>query len=183
MLARASNLPKVTLRPLALADFHYLVKWINEPHVARWWDGTTDSEAVNAKYGPRLEADSPTSVFVIEVDNCPAGIIQCYRHKDYPDWDRAVGIENGAGIDYLIGETAFIGKGLGAQAIREIAKIAFNLYPEITVVLAAPERDNHASWRTLEKAGFERVDERQLESGCPSDAWVSYIYALRRDKR
>jgi aminoglycoside 6'-N-acetyltransferase len=180
--ADASTLPQVTLRPLAPADFPLLVQWINEPHVARWWDGTADMASVNTKYSPRLDMGSPTRVFVIQIDNFSVGMIQCYRHRDYPDWERTVGIEGGAGIDYLIGDTRFTGKGIGAQAIREIAKIAFAIYPEIKVVLSVPQKENRASWRALEKAGFDRVDERKLESDCPSDAGVSYIYAFSRDR-
>ncbi len=171
---------QVTLRPLMRSDFHHLATWINAPHVARWWDGAASDESVKSKYEPRLENDSPTQVFVIEVDQVPVGIIQCYRHKDYPDWERTIGIADGAGIDYLIGDSKYAGKGIGVLAIQKIVEIAFNLYPDIHAVLSVPQKDNRASWRALEKAGFKRMDERKLESDCPSDAGVSYIYELRR---
>jgi RimJ/RimL family protein N-acetyltransferase len=180
MPAARDNQAMLILRPLASSDFPLLVQWINAPHVARWWDGTVDIEKVKEKYGPRLQADSPTSVFVIEVEQSPIGFIQCYRHSQYPDWEQLIGITNGAGIDYLIGDNHFTGKGLGQIAIKNIVEIAFNLYPEIDVVLSAPQKDNRASWRALEKAGFERVAEKQLHSDCPSDAGLSYIYALKR---
>jgi aminoglycoside 6'-N-acetyltransferase len=166
----------VSLRPLERRDFKLLIEWINMPHVALWWDGKADMESVVAKYEPRLQHDSLTSVYVIQLNDRPIGIIQCYRHKDYPEWERAVGIEQAAGIDYLIGASDCMGKGIGSSAIRAIKNIAFNIYSDVEVIVSVPQKENQASWRALEKAGFERIDERKLDSDCPSDSGVSYIY-------
>jgi aminoglycoside 6'-N-acetyltransferase len=48
------------------------------------------------------------------------------------------------------------------------------------VIVAAPQADNHASRRTLEKAGFTLADTRQLDSDDPSDAGPTAIYTLTR---
>ncbi len=174
------ELTTITLRPLERQDFKLLIKWLNTPHVAQWWDGQVDIESVISKYEPRLQHESPTKVYVIQMDDRSIGIIQCYRHSDYPDWDHAIGIEKAAGIDYLIGESACTGKGIGSAAIGEIKNIAFNIYPDIEVIVSAPQKDNRASWRALERAGFERIDERKLKSDCPSDSGISYIYVCQR---
>jgi aminoglycoside 6'-N-acetyltransferase len=156
------------------------VEWINSPHVARWWDGEADMCSVTEKYEPRVQSNSPTKVFMIQLGAHPVGFIQCYRHKDYPEWDRAIGIGGAVGIDYLIGEPSCIGKGIGSAAIQAMTKIVFDMYSDVDVVVSAPQRDNRASWRALEKAGFNRVSERKLESDCPSDSDISYIYEIRR---
>lgn len=174
------NSNQITLRPLRRDDLPRLVDWINTPHVARWWDGEADLSSVTEEYGPTLEDNSETSVFVIEQEGRPVGIVQCYRHRDCPDWERAVGIENAAGIDYLIGESDMLGKGVGSTAIRAITKIAFELYSEVEIVVSVPQRDNLSSCRALEKSGFQKVVECKLDSDCPSDAGVSRIYAFRR---
>jgi aminoglycoside 6'-N-acetyltransferase len=51
---------------------------------------------------------------------------------------------------------------------------------DIDVIVAAPQADNRASHRALEKAGFPLADERQLDSDDPSDAGPSAIYTLTR---
>lgn len=180
MFGIEDQLNGVALRPIETEDFQLLVQWINMPHVARWWDGFTTKDAVISNYGPRLEADSTIKVFVIEMSGCPVGIIQCYRHRDHSDWDKVIGIDAAAGIDYLIGDPASTGKGIGPAAIRAISDIAFNIYPDVEVIISAPQKDNRASWLALEKAGFERIDERKLRSDCPSDSGISYLYARRR---
>jgi aminoglycoside 6'-N-acetyltransferase len=179
--ASNESLHSITLRPLDRQDFGQLVEWINMPHILRWWDGKVDMESVVSKYEPRLRHDSATKVYVIQLNDRPIGIIQCYRHKDYPDWDRVVGIEQAAGIDYLIGESDCTGKGMGSAAIGAIKNIAFNIYPDVEVIVSVPQKDNRASWRALEKAGFERIEERKLESDCPSDSGLSYVYACARN--
>jgi aminoglycoside 6'-N-acetyltransferase len=135
---------------------------------------------VERKYGPRADGTDPTRVFVIGVADQPIGIIQCYRHEDHADWDRAVGIPAAAGIDYLIGEPAQCGRGLGTAAIACLVPRVFALYPEIAVIVAVPQAANYASRRALEKAGFSLLGERTLDSGDPSDAGPSASYALTR---
>lgn len=179
-VSEAKVTPEIALRPLQREDFDSLAHWLSMPHVAQWWAETPELCAVVAKYEPRLQPDSLTKVFVITIDGRSIGIIQCYRHCDFPEWDRAVGVTRAAGIDYLIGDTDAVGKGIGSAAIREVCRIAWGLFPDIDVIVSVPQRDNRASWRALEKADFERIGERKLDSDCPSDSGISYIYSLRR---
>ena len=182
-LTSADRVPdEITLRPLSRADFDLLVDWINAPHVARWWEGNTDLAAVTAKYESRLEPDSTTKVYVIQHHNKPIGMAQCYRHKDYPEWDRDVGVTSAAGIDYMIGESSAVGKSLGALAIRAITAFAFKLFDDIECVVAVPQKANISSCRALKKAGFNLIDERKLESNSPSDSGISSIYTVCRTK-
>jgi RimJ/RimL family protein N-acetyltransferase len=119
-------------------------------------------------------------VFVIELAGRTVGIIQCYRHADHADWDRAVGVPAAAGIDYLIGEAAHCGHGIGSATITGFAPQVFARYPDVAVLVAVPQAANYASRRALEKAGFSLLDERQLDSVDPSDAGPSAVYALAR---
>lgn len=170
----------MSLRPLRREDFSLIVGWINQPHVARWWDGPATIESIAEKFEPRLQEDSPTRVFVIEVEERPVGFIQLYRHRDYPEWDRDVGVKAAAGIDYLIGEPDATKKGIGTQAICAVTEAAFETFPDIEIVIAVPQKENLHSWHALENAGYQRLDERKLASRCPSDAGISYIYGRRR---
>jgi len=127
-----------------------------------------------------VDGTDPARLFVIEEDGRPVGFIQCYRHADEPDWDRAVGIPAAAGIDYLIGEPDRVGYGLGSRAIRVFAATVFDRYPDVSVVVAVPQAANEPSRRALERAGFRLVDVRDVESDDPGDAGPSAIYALER---
>jgi RimJ/RimL family protein N-acetyltransferase len=171
----------VTIRPLSRDDFPLLQRWLAMPHVQAWWGSEPVAPAdVEHKYGPRADGTDPTRVFVIELAAQPIGIIQCYRHEDYPDWDHAVAIPAAAGIDYLIGEPAQCGRGFGPAAISCLVPHVFALYPDIPAIVAVPQAANHASRRALEKAGFSLVGERTLNSDDPSDAGPSALYAVTR---
>lgn len=168
-----------TLRPLKADDIVMFSQWFSAPHVAPWWDGITDQESLQSKYLPCLEPQSATRVYIIQVDQKPVGMIQSYHHCRYPAWERTVAIKNAMGIDYVVGAAEHIGKGVGTHAIKMMTKMALTLHSDIDVVVAVPQKDNLASRRALEKAGFALVREAKLESDCPSDA-VSAIYQRHR---
>jgi pantetheine-phosphate adenylyltransferase len=171
----------VTVRPLSRDDLPRLRRWLAMPHVQAWWGSEPVTSAdVERKYGPRADGIDPTLVFVIELAGQPVGIIQCYRHADHADWDRAVGVPAAAGIDYFIGEAAHCGRGVGSAAITGFAPQVFARYPDVAMVVAVPQAANYASRRALEKAGFSLIDERQLDSDDRSDEGPSAIYARGR---
>lgn len=170
----------IGLRRLAYEDLAQVARWLDEPHVARWWRDPSDIDSVTATYGPCITGEDPTEVFVIEVDGEPVGLIQRYRHDHYPEWDSTVGIADAAGIDYLVGDTSLVGKGVGTAAIATFAADTLARYPDIECVVAAPQQANVASWRALEKAGFRRVWAGMLDSSDPGDAGPAFVYALAR---
>ena len=175
-----ADAPAISFRLLQRDDFPLVGRWIAAPHVQRWWTEPSDAASVEARYGPSVDGGDPTRVFLIEVHGQPIGLIQRYRNRDTPEWDRAVGIAAAAGIDYLIGETDWIGRGVGAAAIRAFTATVWEAYPEVEVVTAAPQQANVASWRALERAGYARVWAGTLDSDDPSDGGPAFVYACTR---
>ncbi|MHB1446310.1 MAG: GNAT family N-acetyltransferase [Acidimicrobiales bacterium] len=178
--AEVGQRQEISFRPLTVPDLALLVRWQSSPHVARWWLDPSDIESISAKYSPHIRGEERTQVFIVELDRRPIGLIQRYRHADYQDWDRAVGVPDAAGIDYYIGEPDLIGRGLGSTAIAIFALDTLRRYPEVDCVVAAPQQENIASWRALEKAGFTRIWEGQLDSDDPADEGPAFVYRLSR---
>lgn len=170
----------ITFVPLTRDDFALLASWLRKPHVREWWRDEPTDEYVEQQYGPVVDRSDSAMAFVIHLDGTPVGLIQCYRHSDEPDWDRAVGVPDAAGIDYLIGAPEQCGRGVGTAMIAAFSGLVFERYPDVGSVVAVPQQDNLASCRALEKAGFRFVDARDLESDDPSDSGISAIYALAR---
>jgi aminoglycoside 6'-N-acetyltransferase len=97
--------------------------------------------------------------WVASIGGRDIGWTQCYAAVDEPEeteqwW--ALGVDRAAaGIDYLIGDPADRGCGLGSAMIRAfVIDVVFGLHAERPQACAAPYADNIASWRALEKAGF-----------------------------
>lgn len=174
--------PEISFRPLTRGDFPRLAEWLSQPHVREWWNRERRTiDEVAEKYGPCVDGTDPTKLFAVLLRGEPIGMIETYRLADEEDWQRALGDEfGGAGIDYLIGEPAHCGRGIGSAMLADFVDVVFATYPDIGEIVSAPQRANRASCRALEKAGFVLVEERLLESDDPSDSGVSAIYRFRR---
>lgn len=166
----------LALRPLARADLALLVAWLAEPHVAAWWRDPADPDAVAAHYGPAIDGDDPTQLRIAELDGTPVGFGQHYRIADNPDWLASLApagdFARAAGIDYLIGEAAFTGRGLGTALVGLLVAECATAYPDTHSVVVAVEDDNTRSWRALQRCGFALVWAGLLASEDPSGELV-----------
>ncbi len=174
----------LSFRLLQRSDFPLLSGWLAAPHVKQWWRQDHRPAAVEAEYGPAVDGLEPTEVFVVEHDGMPIGLVQRYRLRDYPEWERAVprGVTpaQGAGIDYLIGDEALIGHGLGGRMIAAFVEDTWDRYREVPAIVVAVQQANRRSWRALEKFEFERAWAGLLDSDDPSDDGPSYVYVRHR---
>lgn len=149
----------VTFCRLVDEDLPMLHRWLNEPGVVRWWEGDDVSwDAVVRDYGS--SSTDATEHWVASTCGRDIGWIQCYAAADEPSESEqwfALGVDpTAAGIDYLIGDPADRGRGLGSAMIHAfVADVVFARRPTWSQACAAPYAENVASWRALEKAGFE----------------------------
>jgi aminoglycoside 6'-N-acetyltransferase len=180
------NNVRVAFRAMSHEDLPTLHRWLREPHVALWWrDEPADLVAVEEEYGPCIDGDDPTELFIVELSGRDVGMMQRYLIRDEPVWSRALAgtveldLTDAAGMDYLIGETDVIGKGVGSAMAAAFATDTFTRHP-VTSIIVNVHQSNVASWRILEKAGFGREWSGALESPDPSDAGPQYLYVLRR---
>jgi len=151
--------PAVSYRRLTRDDLPLLVAWQAEPHVARWWDGDTSTiESAERRYGPRVDGIDPTRLWVLEAEGRPVGWVQDYHVSDDPEYARLTRMPDAIGLDFAIGESTWVGRGLGTRAlwvlIRDVVRAG---YPEARTVFAAPDHRNLASLRVLTKVGFQRA--------------------------
>jgi aminoglycoside 6'-N-acetyltransferase len=147
----------LVLRPLARTDFELVVQWLAQPHVAEWWGAPLGVEGVEKEFGPCIDGADPTQVFIVADDAAPLGLVQIYRLADNADYERAVGVDDAAGVDLLVGEAARRGHGVGPRVIRAAVDLIWVAYPEVRYALAGPSWRNTRSHRAFEKAGFEAL--------------------------
>ncbi|MGZ4690855.1 MAG: GNAT family N-acetyltransferase [Acidimicrobiia bacterium] len=168
----------ISFRPLERSDLPALTRWLNTPHVFEWWgvrsgsDGTLGGAgadaatlaAVEAEYGPEMDAGGPAHHFVIALDGAPSGLIQWYRLADCADYAADIGerTDGSAGMDLLIGETAAVGRGLGPWVIDAFVRTIVFADDAIHRCVAGPEIGNGRSIRAFEKAGFRIVRDAQV---------------------
>ena len=174
----------VAFRPLRREDFPLLSRWLAEPLVDRWWNDEASPEAVERDYGPVVDGLEPTDVFLVVTDR-PVGLVQRYAISAYPEdlEELAALCELPAGalsIDYLLGEPAARGHGLGTEMIRTFVARSWTACPGADDVVVPVAAGNRASWRTLERAGFVRIAEGPLAPDNPIDPPDHYVYRITR---
>lgn len=186
MAGAGGALSAVTFRPLAREDFGLLREWLAEPLVARWWNHETGAEAIERDFGPSIDgSDRAEFAIALDRDGKPFGLIQRYPIDAWTEYLEELApvceVPIGAlSIDYLIGEPAHRGIGLGVAMIAAFVADAWLVYPDADDVLVPVAKGNEASWRALERAGFRRIAEGELEPDNPIDPPEHYVYALGR---
>jgi aminoglycoside 6'-N-acetyltransferase len=175
----------ITWRRLDEQDFPLLRRWLEQPHVARWWNHETSIEAVTRDFGAAARGEEPSEDLLAFLDGRALGLVQRSRLDDYPEYLAELAaifnVPDGAmTIDYLIGDPHQIGQGLGTKMIRSIVQQTWNDHPAATSVLVAVSAANRASWRALEKAGLLRVGEGDIKPDNPIDDFTHYLYRVDR---
>ena len=146
---------RLGIRAMTRGDLPDVTRWRAADHVRTWFTMQEPSlEALEAKYGERIDGMSPTRMWVVEVNGRSVGFVQDYRIGDYPDYAVLGPDPDAIGIDYVIGEPAWAGQGLGARMLWAWMRRACTRFPEASSFFAAPDHRNAASRRILLKAGF-----------------------------
>jgi aminoglycoside 6'-N-acetyltransferase len=176
----------ITWRPLGEPDFPLLGRWLEQPHVARWWYHETTPEAVDRDFGPAVRGEEPSEELLALLDGRPFGLAQRYRLADFPEYVAELAavlgdVPDGAmSIDYLIGDPDLVGRGLGPRMIRALLPETWAAHPGASSVIVPVAAANRASWRALEKAGLRRIAEGELEPDNPIDDRAHLIYRIDR---
>jgi RimJ/RimL family protein N-acetyltransferase len=169
----------IAFRSLAHADLPLLHRWLNTPHVLEWWDRPGPSlEQVQEEYFPRTEGQAPTHCYLILYDDAPIGFIQTYLIRDHPEYSRHVQVEDAAaGLDLLIGDPAYVHRGLGAAILRCFLRDVVFVRPDVESCVIGPAVTNEVAIRAYEKAGFTYLKTVQI----PNEEEPEYLMRIARE--
>lgn len=135
--------------------------WLNKEHVKRWYEIPHLGVSINDwiyELKSRNEEFKWLTHLIVLWQGFPIGLCQYYRCEDSADEDfGTLPITGSYGIDYLIGEEAYLGKGLGREMITLLVNKILSL-PNALRVTADIDRDNKASENTLLSCGFTLLD-------------------------
>ena len=169
MLFQVDDQHTFALRPMTEGDYPDVVRWVNTPHVAKWWDGTRDLEHVAAYYGPGLRGEDPVRYWIWEVNGRSVGFCQDYRIADHPEYALLCTRPDAIGFDYVIGEASRVDRGLGTSLLWVFLRdLVVPAYDGASELFAAPDHRNTRSLRVLEKLGATQglwFDEPNWQGG------------------
>ena len=92
--------------------------------------------------------------WIWEVNGRSVGFCQDYRIADHPEYALLCGRPDAIGFDYVIGEAAYVDRGLGTSLLWVFLRdIVVPAYDGASELFAAPDHRNTRSLRVLEKLG------------------------------
>jgi aminoglycoside 6'-N-acetyltransferase len=175
----------ISFRRAARADFPLLARWLAEPHVARWWNHEFTAEAIERDFGASADDAEPNEDYLALLDGTPVGLVQYSRYSDYPEYaEELSGVleipPSAVSIDYLIGDPARTGRGLGTAMIKAFTDRIWRVDATATCVIVPVVSANRASWRALQRAGFHLAARGELEPDNPIDDRSHEVLRLDR---
>lgn len=160
---------EISFTSLQYKDFILLYRWMNMPHVMKWWgeNRSWSLEDIAQKYETYVmeykvlgDIKAPIHAFIIHIAGNPIGYIQYYNAYDFPreqGYEIKDLLESLASIDLYIGDVDFIGKGYAPKIINQfLTKYVWDLFD---CCMVDPDLDNLSAIRAYEKAGFKVVRE------------------------
>jgi aminoglycoside 6'-N-acetyltransferase len=165
-IGKVEAMPEIAIdfRPMTRDDLSTFVDWQRVPHARQWFHaGRMDLAEAERRYGPRIDGDVPTRMWVAQVDGRDVGMVQDYRVGDHADYAEKTRDPEAAAFDYLIGDPDLVGRGIGTRMVGQFLRERLRpAYPDAPRFLASPDHRNRPSLRLLEKLGFEQglwIDE------------------------
>lgn len=142
---------KIILRSLEEQDIERMKTWLYRPHVQNWYEHP-------ASWLDEIQRRDTDFSFIyhkiVLLEDTPIGFCQyydCFFAKE--DWYTVTHPNDTFSIDYLIGETQYLRKGLGTEIVAALlAEIC--AHTSAVRVIVQPERENTASCKALLAAGF-----------------------------
>lgn len=151
----------ITFESLAKKHFPLLLKWLEAPHVKVWWNDQVlwTLELIKNKYQCYITSTNSIQAYIIHMDSKPIGYIQYYDKHDFPrEHDYAIELPPScAGIDWYIGESDYVGRGIGTRTLELFLKT--HVFTNFDNVFVDPDTPNVAAIRAYEKAGFKKINQ------------------------
>jgi RimJ/RimL family protein N-acetyltransferase len=155
--------PPWTIRPLTPGggDPELVSRWMNEPHVALFWEQDWPPERWAAALAEQLSGDY-SRPFLVSYEGLPLAYVEIYRTprdvvgRHYPadPFD--------LGLHLAIGDRERTGQGLGRAMVRAVADGLAVSDPRCRRVLADPDERHVMARKMFLGAGFRFLDVRDL---------------------
>lgn len=153
----------LNLRLINDSDISLVKVWLNKEHVKRWYEiphlGVTIDDWMTEIKERNREFQWLTHLIVI-CQGKPIGLCQYYKCVNSDEDFGTLPLIGAYGIDYLIGEEAYLGKGLGKNMVTLLVNKIFS-FSDALRITADIDKNNKASERTLLSCGFVLFDVKQ----------------------
>ncbi|KTD08469.1 GNAT family N-acetyltransferase [Legionella jamestowniensis] len=167
-----------------------IFSWLKEPYVQEFWDNTQAHKDdilnfINGRTEPSSYADGKYVYWIASDDGRPFAMLMTIQETSEEDIDK-IKLANlsktghSYSIDYMIGNTSYLGKGYGAKTLIEFINFFIKeIDPQADTFLIDPASDNPRAKHVYMKAGFEYVADFVM-SGDVSGAGKPHHLLIKR---
>ncbi len=144
-------MPSVSMkiREFKTDDLSIMRAWLEQDYIRKFWG---DPQIWIKEISENLKSDW-IKYFMVENDT-PIGFLQYYETDKAPKGDWSQESIGTVGIDYLIGNVDYLGKGFGSKIIHLFVNL-IKLKNEYDFIIADPIIENESSIKVLLKNGFQ----------------------------
>ncbi|MDP1975570.1 MAG: GNAT family N-acetyltransferase [Alphaproteobacteria bacterium] len=146
----------VHFESLSEKHFSLIFEWFNLPHVQKFYSlRSWIYEEIALKMRPYITGEKKVSAFIVYIDDLAVASIQKCKIVNHPWPDMELSDEimsTAAGIDFFIGPSAFLRKGLGSKIIHQF--LSQEIWPFFDYCIVDPDVRNVASCKFFNKLGF-----------------------------
>lgn len=163
-----------------------IFSWLAEPHVQKFWDNTQAHKDdilnfIGGRKTPSTYCDGKYVYWIASSNGNPYAMlmtIQETHQDDIGDLKLSHLSKTGHtyGLDYMIGNTKYLGKGYGAKTLDEfVAFFRDNFDEKADTFLIDPASDNPRAKRVYEKAGFQYVADFIMGGDCSGSGKLHHL--------
>lgn len=160
--------------------------WLTEPHVMEFWDNTQahKDDIVNFAEGrktPSYYADGQYVYWIAYLEDEPFAMLMTIQETHKEDigpekLKRLSKTGNTYGLDYMIGNPKFFGKGYGSQTLSDFIDYFRECFdPKADTFLIDPASDNVRAKHVYMKAGFKHVCDFMMEGDVSGAGKVHHL--------
>ncbi|MEU4241662.1 GNAT family N-acetyltransferase [Actinoplanes sp. NPDC026619] len=153
--------PPWSLRVASGADAPLISEWMNEPHVALFWEQAWPPSRWSAVLEEQLAGDFSRPC-VVSFERKPMAYVEIYRTPRDVVGRQYRADPYDLGIHLAIGELGRTGQGLGRRLVRAVADGLAVADPRVRKVFADPDERHQIARRMFCGAGFQFLGIRDL---------------------
>jgi len=159
---------KITFEKATFAHKEIIFSWLAEPHVQEFWDNTQGHKDdilnfMNGRKEPSNYCDGKYIYWIAYTNSQPYAMLMTI-HETIKDDIGELKLSHLSktghtyGLDYMIGNTEYLGKGYGAKTLVEFVDFfRDNFDKKADRFLIDPASNNPRAKHVYEKAGFKHI--------------------------
>lgn len=177
---------EIAFEKATIAHKEIIFSWLAEPHVQEFWDNSQahKDDILNFMGGratPSTYCDGKMVYWVASINEAPYAMLMTEQldHNTPINQEKLSRLSKTGhtyGLDYMIGNTEFLGKGYGVKTLIEFLDFfRSEVDDQADTFLIDPTTDNHRAKHVYESAGFIYIADFVMEGACNGSGKPHYL--------